>query len=67
MSSENPHAPLEWPSKQDTTFLEQAAFLEQVADMWSRIEGDTPGNESIWALKLRAVAASLRRLDGGRP
>jgi len=36
---------------------EDAKFLNQVADMLTDIDGDAPGNESIWALKLRAMAA----------
>lgn len=38
---------------------EDAAFLNKVADLWSRAEGDAPGNEGIWALKLRAIAKSF--------
>lgn len=49
-------------AKADDVNAADAKFLNQVADMWSR-EGDAPGNESIWALKLRDIANRLTVRD----
>lgn len=40
---------------------DDARFLDQVADMWSRNDGDPAYSEGIWALKLRAIAAAIRK------
>jgi hypothetical protein len=39
---------------------DDARFLDLVANMWSRCDGDPAYSEGIWALKLRAIAAAIR-------